>query len=231
MFLSLKLPPSSMYRTPLTFFISCPGSSGPATVWWVRKWQEEGYTALIFNQGATSVKICPQQHRRTKNSSTMAPLLKAAETMESIMTGCISDSNDALPGENYLSHHQSEAALCGGLSHLAVWEEGQRDHQGLQTALLAAVCHTVLEHLVLQHRLRDRVYLQAIIPELCSSLLPLCRCATLFHVSLFTSQHPAGFTLCMYVCFSHHIFQVAMFREEIHLLCPLGTAMLLLNWI
>lgn len=120
------------------------------------------------------------------------------------MTGCISDSNDALPGENYLSHHQSDAALCGGLSHLAVWEEGQRDHQGLQTALLAAVCHTVLEHLVLQHRLRDRVYLQAIILELCSSLLPLCLCATLFHVSLFTSQHPAGFTLYGCVFLSSH---------------------------
>lgn len=68
------------------------------------------------------------------------------------MTGCISASNDALSGENYLSHHQSEAALRGGLSHLAVWEGGQRDHQGLQTALPAAERHAVLEHLVLQHQ-------------------------------------------------------------------------------
>lgn len=117
------------------------------------------------------------------------------------MTGWISASNDALSGENYVSHHQSEAALCGGLSHLAVWEEGQRDHQGLQPARPAAVCHTVLEHLVLQHQAQGQS-LPAGHNTGALQLITVCYIIS----RLFTSQHPAGFTLCMYVCFVHHIF-------------------------
>lgn len=122
----------------------------------------------------------------------MAPLLKAAETMESITKGCISASNDALSGENYLSHHQSEAALCGGLSHLAVREEGQRDHQGPQTAPPAAVCHTVLEHLVLQHQAQGQR-----LPaghntgalQLITATVPVCYIISCLHLNILLDSH------------------------------------------
>lgn len=172
-----------------------------------RKWQGEGHTALTFNQtsrGHISDKALINSTNLSKTAAQWLLFWKQQKQWRA-------SRKAASPPLMMLSlvkttYHITRVKLPSVEDfHTSRWGKKAngitRDPKPLRLLQSATRCWSIWS---CSTRLRDTVYLQAIIPELCSSLLPLCLCATLFHVCISTSCwiHTLNVCVCRSSLFS-----------------------------